>query len=145
MAAVEKSVLVFYSARQMFGLVDRVEDYPCFLPWCGGTEVRRHSEVALEATVHIDYHHVKQSFTTENVRQEPHLIEMRLSRGPFSHLEGSWHFVELDESACKIEFRLHYEFSSKILEKLVSPVFGYIANSFVEAFVQRATVVYGES
>lgn len=105
----------------------------------------RHSDEALEATVHIDYHHVKQSFTTENVRQEPSLIEMRLRRGPFSHLEGSWRFVELDESACKIEFSLHYEFSSKILERLVSPVFGYIANSFVEAFVQRATVVYGES
>lgn len=144
MAAVEKSVLVFYSAQQMFGLVDRVEDYPSFLPWCGGTEVTRHSDEALEATVHIDYHHVRQSFTTENTRQEPGLIEMRLRRGPFSHLEGSWRFVELDESACKIEFSLRYEFSSKILEKLVSPVFGYIANSFVEAFVQRATVVYGE-
>ena len=144
MAVVEKSVLVFYSARQMFVLVDRIEDYPGFLPWCGGTEVLRHGDEALEATVHIDYHHVKQSFSTKNVRQEPHLIEMRLDRGPFSHLEGSWRFVELDESACKIEFRLHYEFSSKMLEKLVSPVFGHIANSFVEAFVQRATVVYGE-
>lgn len=144
MAVVEKSVLVFYSVRQMFVLVDRIEDYPGFLPWCGGTEVRRHSGSALEATVHIDYHHVKQSFTTENVRQEPHLIEMRLSRGPFSHLEGTWRFVELDEAACKVEFRLHYEFSSKMLEKLVSPVFGHIANSFVEAFVQRATVIYGE-
>ncbi len=145
MAAVEKSVLVFYSARQMFVLVDRVEDYPQFLPWCGGTEVLRHSDEALQATVHIDYHHVKQSFTTDNTRQEPSLIEIKLRHGPFSRLDGSWRFLELDEAACKIEFRLDYEFSSRILEKLVSPVFGYIANSFVEAFVQRAGVVYGES
>lgn len=145
MAVVEKSVLVFYSARQMFVLVDRVEDYPVFLPWCGGTEVQRSSDDVLEATVHIDYHHVRQSFTTENTRQEPNLIEMRFRRGPFSHLEGSWRFVELDETACKVEFRLHYEFSTKLLDKLVSPVFGYIANSFVEAFVQRAVVIYGES
>jgi len=145
MTVVEKSVLVFYSAQQMFVLVDRAEDYPQFLPWCGGTEVKRHSDTALEATVHIDYHHVKQSFTTENLRREPHFIEMKLRRGPFSHLEGSWRFVDLDESACKVEFRLHYEFSSKMLEKLVSPVFGHIANSFVEAFVKRAAVIYGES
>lgn len=145
MAEVEKSVLVFYSARQMFMLVDRVEDYPHFLPWCGGSEVHRHSEEALQATVHIDYHHIKQSFTTDNHREEPHLIEIRLRHGPFSHLEGSWRFLALDESACKVEFRLRYEFSSRMLEKLVSPVFGYIANSFVDAFVQRATIVYGES
>ena len=144
MIVVEKSVLVFYSARQMFALVDRVEDYPDFLPWCGGTEVQRHSDEALEATVHIDYHHIKQSFATENIRQAPHLIEMKFRHGPFSHLEGSWRFVELDETACKIEFRLSYEFSSKIMEKLVSPVFGHIANSFVEAFVQRAEGIYGE-
>ncbi|HUW50887.1 MAG TPA: type II toxin-antitoxin system RatA family toxin [Sulfuricella sp.] len=144
MAVVEKSVLVFYSARQMFVLVDRVEDYPVFLPWCGGTEVQRISDDVLEATVHIDYHHIRQSFSTENTRQEPNLIEMRFRRGPFSHLEGCWRFIELDETACKIEFRLHYEFSTKLLDKLVSPVFGHIANSFVEAFVQRATVIYGE-
>ncbi|MBZ0094799.1 MAG: type II toxin-antitoxin system RatA family toxin [Sulfuricella sp.] len=144
MIVVEKSVLVFYSARQMFVLVDRIEDYPNFLPWCGGTEVQRHSDEALEATVHIDYHHIRQSFATENIRQAPHLIEMKFRHGPFSHLEGSWKFVELDETACKIEFKLHYEFSSKIMEKLVSPVFGHIANSFVEAFVQRAAIIYGE-
>lgn len=144
MVVVEKSVLVFYSAQQMFALVDRIEDYSSFLPWCSGTEVLRHSEEALEATVNIDYHHLKQSFTTENVRQAPNLIEMRFRHGPFSHLEGSWRFVELDEAACKIEFKLHYEFSSKIMEKMVSPVFNHIANSFVEAFVQRAAEIYGE-
>ena len=137
MAEVEKSVLVPHSARQMFDLVDRVEDYPKFLPWCGGTEVKWRDE-ALGRRCMIDYHRIKQSFTTENIRQTPHLIEMKFRDGPFRHLEGSWRFIALDETACKIEFRLHYEFSSKMLENLVRPVFGHIANSFVEAFVQRA-------
>jgi ribosome-associated toxin RatA of RatAB toxin-antitoxin module len=144
MALVEKSVLIPYSARQMFVLVDRVEDYPDFLPWCGGAEVHRHDEATVLATVHIDYHSVKQSFTTENFCQAPNLIEMRFRHGPFSHLEGCWRFIELDAAACKVEFRLRYEFSSKMLERLVSPVFGHIANSFVEAFVQRAEQIYGE-
>jgi ribosome-associated toxin RatA of RatAB toxin-antitoxin module len=51
----------------------------------------------------------------------------------------------LSEDACKVEFRLHYTFSHKILEKLVGPVFFIIANSFVDAFVQRAEQVYGET
>ncbi len=143
MAQVNKSILVGYSAARMFALVDQVEEYPQFLPWCGGTEVKWRDETTTVATIHIDYLHIKQSFTTENAKREPHLIEMRLQDGPFSHLEGSWRFIELDPQACKVEFSLHYEFSSRMLEKLVGPVFDYIANSFIDAFTHRADKVYG--
>lgn len=142
---VEKSVLVGYSAQRMYDLVERVEDYPSFLPWCGGTDVSRQGGEAVVATVRIDYRGLKQSFTTENTHQAPSLIGMKLKEGPFSRLEGSWRFIPLNDSACKIEFKLHYLFSSKILEKLVSPVFDYIANSFVDAFVKRAEEIYGAS
>jgi ribosome-associated toxin RatA of RatAB toxin-antitoxin module len=76
------------------------------------------------------------------VRTPPHEINMALRDGPFRHLDGSWRFIPLSESACKIEFRLHYEFSSKVLEKLVGPVFHYIASSLVDAFTHRAEKIY---
>ena len=142
MARVEKTVLVGFSALQMFTLVDQVENYPEFLPWCGGTEVKWRDDLSTVATINIDYLGIKQGFTTENTKQVPHLIQMKLQEGPFSHLEGSWRFLELGEDACKIEFNLQYEFSSKILEKVVGPVFSHIANTFVEAFVRRAEKVY---
>ena len=143
MALVEKSMLVSYSAEQMFALVDNVAEYPQFLPWCGGTDVTAVDANTMHATVHINYHHVKQSFTTENVRQVPHRIDMTLKDGPFQHLDGCWLFIPLSDSACKIEFRLHYEFSHKLLEKVFGPVFHYIANSFVDAFIHRAEKIYG--
>ncbi len=143
MAEIEKSVLVGYSAGQMFRLVDTVENYPDFLPWCSGASVKLQGEHIAHATVHINYHHIKHSFTTENKRYPPELIEMNLLDGPFEHLDGHWRFIPLSENACKIEFRLHYTFSHKLLEKLVGPVFYVIANSFVEAFVERAEQIYG--
>jgi len=142
MASVEKTVLVAHSAEQMFNLVDRVEEYPAFLPWCGGARVKDMEGTKVHATVDISYHHIKQSFTTENNRTPPHRIDMTLQDGPFRHLDGCWRFIPLSDSACKIEFSLHYEFSSKLLEKLVGPVFHYIANSFVDAFIHRAEKVY---
>ncbi len=142
MAVVEKIVLVAHSAEQMFNLVDRVEDYPNFLPWCGGASVKELEGTTVHATVHIDYHHLKQHFTTENVRTPPHQIDMTLQDGPFKQFEGHWRFIPLSETACKIEFRLHYQFSNIFLEKLVGPVFHSIANSFVDAFIHRAEKVY---
>jgi ribosome-associated toxin RatA of RatAB toxin-antitoxin module len=142
MASVEKTVLVAHSVEQMFNLVDRVEDYPMFLPWCGGGSAIVLEGDTVHATVHIDYHHVKQQFTTENVRTPPYRIDMTLQQGPFRQLEGHWRFIPLSDSACKIEFRLNYEFSSKLMENLFGPVFHYIVNSFMDAFIHRAEKVY---
>ncbi|WMW78938.1 type II toxin-antitoxin system RatA family toxin [Undibacterium cyanobacteriorum] len=144
MAVVQKNVLVPYSAEQMFALVERVEDYPHFLPWCGGVNVADRQENRLKASLAINYHGIKQSFTTENINIRPSSMEMQLVDGPFRHLHGSWKFIPLREDACKIEFNLKYEFSSKLLEHLIGPVFSKISNSFVDAFCARADAVYGQ-
>jgi ribosome-associated toxin RatA of RatAB toxin-antitoxin module len=145
MAVVHKSVLVAYSAEQMFALVDRVEDYPKFLPWCGGVTVRQRESQKLVATIVIDFHGIKQSFTTENTNTPPVSINMSLIDGPFRYLDGVWTFKSLRADACRIDFDLSYEFSSKLLETLVGPVFNRIANSFVDSFCKRAEAIYGKS
>ena len=144
MAVVQKTVLLAFSAEQMFALVEKVEDYPAFLPWCGGVQVKQRSPEKLVATIAIAYHGIKQSFTTENQNTAPQHMQLTLVEGPFSMLDGQWHFKPLREDACKVEFELHYEFSSKVLEKLIGPVFTIIANSFVESFCKRAEEVYGK-
>jgi ribosome-associated toxin RatA of RatAB toxin-antitoxin module len=142
MAQVEKTVLVGHSAARMYALVDEVEHYPEFLPWCGGVDLLKRDEQFTRATLHIDYHGIKQNFTTENEKVYPSLMDIKLVQGPFRHLEGVWRFIPLAEDACKIEFRLSYEFSSTFLERLIAPVFSHIANTFVDAFVERAEKVY---
>ena len=144
MALVEKSVLIEYSAAQMYALVADVTAYPEFLPWCGGTEILKREGEITRAAITIDFRGIKQRFSTENRAQPPQLIEMSLVDGPFRKLEGGWRFKALGDNACKIEFRLHYEFSSKLLEKIVGPVFHFIASTFVDAFVKRAQQIYGK-
>jgi ribosome-associated toxin RatA of RatAB toxin-antitoxin module len=145
MAVVEKSVLIERSAQQMFDLVDNVEDYPGFLPWCSQTRVEFRDDKKTVATLHINYLSVKSHFTTENEKLIPLRMSLKLVDGPFRRLEGLWFFKPLAENACKIEFRLSYEFSSKMFEKVIGPVFSQIANTFVDAFVRRADDVYGVS
>ena len=143
MAMVEKSLLIERSSKQMFDLVDDVESYPQFLPWCSQTQVKFRDDKKTVATLHITYHSVKSHFTTENEKEYPSRMTIRLVDGPFRRLEGVWHFKSLAENACKIEFQLSYEFSSKVFEKIIGSIFSQIANTFVEAFVKRADAVYG--
>ncbi|MDR2220938.1 MAG: type II toxin-antitoxin system RatA family toxin [Methylobacillus sp.] len=142
MAQVEKSVLVSHSAERMHALVDTPERYPEFLPWCSGVDLIKRDDTITIATLHIDYHGIKQKFTTENAKTFPTLMNLKLVDGPFRKLEGVWRFTPLTEAACKIEFKLHYEFSNHLLEKIIAPVFSHIANTLVDAFVSRADIIY---
>ncbi|PPC82622.1 MAG: ubiquinone-binding protein [Methylotenera sp.] len=142
MAHVKKTVLVNHSANSMFLLVDDVTQYPKFLPWCGGVDLIQQNDHSTIATLHIDYHGLRQNFTTENHKTFPETMEIQLKNGPFKHLNGAWHFLALSDEACKVEFSLNYEFENHFLEKIIAPVFNHIANTFVDGFVKRANAIY---
>jgi ribosome-associated toxin RatA of RatAB toxin-antitoxin module len=143
MHRVTKSVLVPFADAQMFALVDDVESYPEFLPWCAGSAVLSTSPEGKTARVDIDYHGVKAHFTTENTNRPPESIVVTLKDGPFDHLHGEWRFRRLAEDACKVEFELAYQFKTHLIEAFVGPVFNHIASTFIEAFVRRAESMHG--
>ena len=148
MKHVKKSVLLWYSPREMYDLVTGVESYPAFLPWCDKAEVLERHDKGMTARLGLAYMGVRHAFTTRNVHVAGQSVDVTLVDGPFSLLEGVWEFHALgrpgvEAQACKIEFDLRYAFSSKALETVVSPVFDKVANTFVDCFVKRAEVVYG--
>ena len=143
MPQIRKSVLLPYSAERMFALVAKFSDYPQFMPWCAGAREAVLEDGRVRATIDIDFHGVKASFTTVNRNQPPESIRLQFADGPFSSLDGLWRFTPLAADACKVEFNLDYEFAGGMLGRLVAPVFDYIANSFIDAFAKRAEVLYG--
>ena len=147
MKTVHKSVLIWFSAEEMFSLVTDVAQYPRFLPWCDQASVLSHEDAQMTARVGIAFSGIKQAFTTRNTHVADREIHMELVEGPFSKLEGHWNFSTLGEGqrACKVDFTLRYDFNSMALAALVGPVFDKIAGSLVDAFVKRANQVYGEA
>jgi ribosome-associated toxin RatA of RatAB toxin-antitoxin module len=143
MQRVTRSVLVPYSASEMFALVAAVGDYPRFLPWCAGTQVLAQTATSMTARIDIDYHGVRAHFTTDNAHAPPTSIVITLKDGPFRHLQGEWHFRALAENAAKVELELAYEFATAVLDRVIGPVFNHIAHTFIDAFVKRAQTVYG--
>ena len=142
MPDVSQSVVVEFTPAQMYSLVDTVEDYPKFLPWCGGATLVHRDAGTTRATILINYRGIRRGFTTENVKCEPVAMEIRLVEGPFRKLNGSWRFTDHGGRGCMIEFRLHYEFAGQLLDRLISPVFHHISGTLVEAFVNRAGQIY---
>jgi ribosome-associated toxin RatA of RatAB toxin-antitoxin module len=148
MKHVRRSVLLWYSPREMYVLVTDVEQYPRFLPWCATAEVLERRDDGVTARLGLAYHGVRHAFTTRNLHVPDAAVTVTLVDGPFSLLDGTWSFHPLgrpgsESPACKVEFDLRYAFSTGALETVVSPVFDRIANTFVDSFVRRAEEVYG--
>ena len=138
MHTIKKTAIVFHPQIEMFNLVDQIENYPSFLPWCGSTQVIHRDSEITRATIEINFKGIKQSFTTENIKKSDQLMQIRLIDGPFRHLSGSWMFNKLDANSCQIELTLEYQFNNVLLETLISPVFNIIANTFIDEFIKEA-------
>lgn len=167
MKSLQKSVLIWYSAPQMFALVTDVAKYPEFLPWCDHARVVQRDADGMTAELGLSVGGLRQVFTTRNEHEADRRVGMSLVKGPFSNLEGAWTFSPvgagpsgasvshpdgggdadaggtLVNSACRVSLSLQYGFDNGALQAVVGPVFDRIANSLVDAFVKRAIKVYG--
>lgn len=146
MKTIDKSILVGYSAEQMFNLVCQIEQYPDFLPWCEYARIVSTHDDGVTAQVGMAYGKLTQSFTTRNTHIPGRQIHLQLVDGPFSNLDGYWNFTPLgegDDTACRTSLSLQYGFNNLLLAGLVGPVFDKIASNLIDAFFKRAQAVYG--
>ncbi len=142
MYTVDRSALVMHSAAQMFRLVNDVDRYAEFLPWCGGSRiVETYDDIAV-ASVDIAFKGIRKTFTTRNQLVENQRTNMTLVDGPFSELGGFWAFKALSPEASRISLELQFDFSSRIVGSVVGPVFKLIADSMVDSFCKRADQIY---
>lgn len=147
MKTVNKSVLIWYTPLEMYELVTDVASYPKFLPWCDHATVFEIHPDGVTAELGISFSGIRQTFKTRNTHSSPDRVDIVMVDGPFSKLEGHWHFQALGDGsqrAAKVELLLNYGFDNAALGALVGPVFDKIAASLVDAFVKRAQQVYGE-
>jgi ribosome-associated toxin RatA of RatAB toxin-antitoxin module len=140
---VQKSALVKFSAQQMFDLVDDIESYPQFLPWCSGSRVLHREDDIVDGEIQISKAGFNRSFSTRNRLDRGGKIYLSLLDGPFSSLEGVWSFMPLREDASKISLDLEFEVSGILANLAFGPVFNQICNTMVSSFTQRAKVIYG--
>ena len=143
MRRIQRSAIVECSAQRMYDLVEDIESYPEFLPWCTGAHVRERSAGRTVATLDVGMPPMRQSFTTENTNVPGKSIDMRLLHGPFRKFDAHWKFTPLGPGGAKVEFAIVYEFADLFLAATLDPMFEGIAGTMVDAFTRRAERVHG--
>ena len=127
----------------MFRLVDDIDSYADFLPWCNHSQVLRRTESVVEAELELHKGAVSKTFATRNVHTQDDAIDISLLGGPFRKLEGGWRFQSLGEQGSKVSLELEFEFESRMVDMLFGAFFEETCNSLVDAFTRRAVDVFG--
>lgn len=142
MPIVQRATVVPYTAEQMYQLVNDIEHYPEFLPWCPSTTVHFRQEDKIQATLDIAKGIVHRSFTTINSLTPNKMVQMDLVEGPFKFLHGVWEFTSSPEGLTKVDFKVEFEFNNRLLDIGFAPVFQHITQTMVTAFSNRAKELY---
>ena len=144
MTSISKSAAVSHSAEQMYELVNDVEAYPSFLPWCTDSSIISRGDDYMTASISLAKGKVRQTFTTRNTMLPGRRIEISLLKGPFKHLEGYWLFEPKDDHSCHVYIKMDFEFSNKLVRLALEKIFSHIINTLIETFTRRADQIYGE-
>jgi ribosome-associated toxin RatA of RatAB toxin-antitoxin module len=142
---IARSAIVEHAAAAVYAVVEDIESYPDFLPWCYAATVHERQPGHTVATLTVGMRAIRQSFTTENTNRPGESIDLRLVKGPFKKFVAAWRFTPLAGHAAKIEFSMEYEFSSRALGRALEPLFDKIADTMVSAFSRRADQLYGNT
>ncbi len=142
MPEIRRSALMPYPVQFMYEIVNDVDSYPEFLPWCGGVKVHQLDNTSMEASILMRGAGLNHWFKTRNTMLPGQSIEMELVEGPFSKLEGLWSFTPIDSDGCKIELMLQFEMKQGLASTLIAPAFSRIANTLVDSFCDRARDQY---
>ncbi len=138
---ITKTIMLPYSPAQMFSLVDRVEDYPLFVPWCLNSQVHSRSPEQVQASIQVGKGALGYSLTTLNRLAPDKRIDIQFVAGPFKHLEGFWQF-EATPQGSKVSLNLSFELNL-LLRRALEPFIEKIGDRIIQAFCERAVVLYG--
>jgi ribosome-associated toxin RatA of RatAB toxin-antitoxin module len=140
--SISKSAVVPFTVDQMYTLVNDVESYPIFLPWCSDGVIHEQEDHYMKASVSLAVGAIKQTFTTENTLDPGKRIDVQLVSGPFKQLHGYWVFESAGEGRCQIIFQMNFEYKNTLVKLALNKVFQRIGDMMVAGFIERAKVLY---
>ena len=138
MDCIKKNESINIDIQTIFTLINQVDKYSDFLPWCSNSKVISDKNNVMVGKISVSKNFVNWTFTTENHYIKNKKIHLTLVDGPFKNLNGEWSFLKIDNNNTQVSFILEYEFSNKIIELSIKPVFTSIMSSILDSFISEA-------
>ena len=143
MPSIERSALVAVPAEDVYALVNDVEAYPAFLPWCAHAEVLSRSDTEVVARVDIAVRGRRETLVTRNRLTPTSAIALEMVEGPFRRFQGRWRFSPVGDAGCRVNLEVSFVLASRLVGAFAAPFLNRIADRIVDAFAARVRELSG--
>ena len=126
----------------MFDLVDDIEQYPAFLPWCENANVERYSDAEVQGTLMLNWKGFNAQFVTKNIQARPEFIQVELVEGPLKYLQGKWEFIDLAGEGTQVKLHVEFAANNSLWDFAINKIFFDIIDSLMNAFLEQADKQY---
>ena len=137
MREVKRSALVNQPPAKLYALINDVERYPLFLPWCTHARVESRTPWEIVATIGVRQGAFHGEFTTRNTLEPDRRVKMRLVDGPFRLLEGQWLLTPV-EAGSRVDLTMRFAFKHALAGLVLERKFAETVGSLIDAFVAEA-------
>ena len=138
MKKIYKEEEINVDVETIFNLINDVESYPDFLPWCTKTEVTKESKNINTGKIFISKSFINWNFSTKNIIDVNKSITLSLQDGPFDELNGQWSFRTIDSNNTHVTLEIDYKFKNSLIEISIEQIFSTIMNSLLKSFINQA-------
>ena len=143
MPSIERSALIAVSAAEVYALVNDVERYPAFLPWCEHAGILSKSETEVVARIDISVRGRRETLVTRNRLTPSSAIALEMVEGPFRRFQGRWRFTPVGDAGCRVDLEVSFELANRLVGAFAAPFLNHIADRIVDAFAARIREVAG--
>ena len=140
---IKKEPIILKDIETVFNIVNNVEKYKNFVPYCTNSEILLENDKIMEAKLEFNLKGFITSFTTKNEVNKNKSINMKLIDGPFKYLDGVWEFKSVDDKTI-IYLSINYEAENKFIEYTIGKSLDKITNYLVKAFTEESLKQNGE-
>lgn len=127
-----------YPAHFLKDIVANVKEYPKFLPMLKSAIIFPETENSFQADLTISSGAFEKNYRSKVFVSEYSVKAQAVPDKIFKFLESQWHFYPHEENHCKVEFMLHFELRSTLLQLTVGKFLDKIAAATMTAFEERA-------
>ena len=123
--------------NEVFDVLNNVDDYESFIPFCSQSEIIDQQGNAITASLKLSFLGYSSEIMTQNEFKRNEFIEMNLVKGPFNSFNASWLFKPINDDETQMTFQMTYSINNPITALIISKNIDTVSERIIEAFKKK--------
>ena len=137
MDCIKKNESINIDIQTIFTLINQVDKYSDFLPWCNDIIIKEKTQKYIITEVKVGFQNINEKYLCKVLLYPKKRILLDYISGPFEYLEIDWKFSKISKNKTEVNFFCNFRFQSLFLRLCTSFFLEKAVKKMVGAFEKK--------